>query len=76
MTDYVVACSAGIANEELLVDLNSEEESAEVPIVTIAMLPRTEKLVMCMTECRLNLDRFQEVNAQLIVGHRFQQEGL
>jgi exosome complex component RRP41 len=44
MSDYLVACSAGFANNTPLLDLNYIEESGESPILTIAMLPKSEKI--------------------------------
>ncbi|KAJ3299125.1 Exosome complex component RRP41 [Borealophlyctis nickersoniae] len=42
-------------------DLNYIEESAEVPTLTVALLPKTGKVTMLGLEARLHLDKFAEV---------------
>ncbi|KAH6578401.1 hypothetical protein BASA50_002533 [Batrachochytrium salamandrivorans] len=61
MSDYVVACSAGFTNGSAILDLNYIEESAEVPTLTVALLPKSGKLTMLNMESRIHLDNFQEV---------------
>ncbi|RKO87572.1 ribosomal protein S5 domain 2-type protein [Blyttiomyces helicus] len=61
MVDYVAACSAGFVNETAILDLNYIEESAEVPTLTVALLPKTGKVTMLGLESRLHLDKFEQV---------------
>ncbi|KAI9205338.1 ribosomal protein S5 domain 2-type protein [Polychytrium aggregatum] len=59
MTDYVAACSSGFANDHAILDLNYIEEMAEVPALTMAILPKTGKVTMLGLEARLHLDHFE-----------------
>ncbi|KAJ8323201.1 Exosome non-catalytic core component [Batrachochytrium dendrobatidis] len=61
MSDYVIACSAGFSNGSALLDLNYIEESAELPVLTAALLPKSGKLTMLSMESRLHLNHFQDV---------------
>ncbi|KAI8895269.1 ribosomal protein S5 domain 2-type protein [Globomyces pollinis-pini] len=61
MSDYVVACSAGYANDQPMMDLNYIEESAESPLLTLALCPKSEKITLLNMECRLHLDNFEDV---------------
>ncbi|KAI9105621.1 ribosomal protein S5 domain 2-type protein [Phlyctochytrium arcticum] len=61
MLDYVCACSAGWANNEPLLDLNYLEESADVPTLTVALLPKSGKVTMLGLESRLQIDKFELV---------------
>ncbi|KAJ3330655.1 Exosome complex component RRP41 [Blyttiomyces sp. JEL0837] len=61
MQDYVVACSSGFANGSAILDTNFLEETADVPIVTVALLPTNGKVVLLEMESRLHLNAFPEV---------------
>ncbi|KAJ3186272.1 Exosome complex component RRP41 [Gaertneriomyces sp. JEL0708] len=61
MMDYVCACSAGLANDQGILDLNYLEESADVPTLTVAMMPKSGKITMLGLESRLHVDKLEEV---------------
>lgn len=74
MKDYVVACSAGVVDgvailgnlhiscdTNLKIDLNVIEENANVPTLTIALLPRTNKITFIELESKLHLDDLEKV---------------
>ncbi|TPX72147.1 hypothetical protein SpCBS45565_g00654 [Spizellomyces sp. 'palustris'] len=61
MTDYVCACSAGYVNNQAILDLNYLEESAEIPTLTVALLPKSGKITMLGLESRLHLDKLEPV---------------
>ncbi|TPX48295.1 hypothetical protein SeLEV6574_g02106 [Synchytrium endobioticum] len=61
MSEYVCACSAGWANDAAILDLNYIEESADVPTVTVALLPTSGKVITLGMETRLHLDSFDAV---------------
>ncbi|TPX34565.1 hypothetical protein SmJEL517_g02817 [Synchytrium microbalum] len=61
MSEYVCACSAGWANDAAILDLNYIEESADVPTVTVAVLPKSGKVISLGMETRLHLDVFESV---------------
>ncbi|KAJ3190531.1 Exosome complex component RRP41 [Irineochytrium annulatum] len=61
MNDFVSACSAAYANETSLLDINYTEEISDIPIVTIACLSKSKKIVLVSSETRLHLDNFAEV---------------
>ena len=46
MTDYVCACSAGYANEQIILDLNYIEESSEMPILTVCVSPKNGNVIL------------------------------
>ena len=61
MTDYLTACSIGVGNDLLLLDLNYTEEATEAPVVTVAVLAQSGKMTMCNLECRLPMDSLEEI---------------
>lgn len=58
--DYVCAVSAGVHSTHALLDLSTLEEN-DVPHLTAAVLPRTEKVTLVTLETRLHADRFEEI---------------
>ena len=46
MTDYIVSCSAGFANQTAFLDLNYTEESADASMLTIAVTAKSPKVSM------------------------------
>ncbi|KAJ3013749.1 Exosome complex component RRP41 [Thoreauomyces humboldtii] len=61
MTDYLCACSAGHVNNQPILDLNYLEESADVPTLTVAIMPNSGKITMLGLEARLHVDKLEEV---------------
>ncbi|KAI9283271.1 putative exosomal 3'-5 [Sporodiniella umbellata] len=61
MLDYVCACSAGCIDKVPVLDLNSLEESADTPELTVAILPRTGKVNLVELESRLHMDKLASV---------------
>ncbi|RKO94927.1 hypothetical protein CAUPRSCDRAFT_9550, partial [Caulochytrium protostelioides] len=59
VTDYVTACSAGYIGSDPVLDLNYLEESAGMPQLTLALLPRTRKIVTMAMEQKLHLDHLE-----------------
>lgn len=71
MIDFVCAVTGGVHSTFPILDLTLLEES-DVPNVTIAVMPKTQKVSMVTMETRLHVDRFDEVfnlatNAGLVV---------
>lgn len=60
MTDYITSCSVGFANDKAILDMNYIEENAEAPLVTLAICPKSEKVLLLNTECRLHMDNLEE----------------
>ena len=46
MQDYVCACTAGCIDDEPVLDLNHFEESHDTPELTVALLPKTNKVTL------------------------------
>ena len=46
MQDYVCACTAGCIDDEPVLDLNYIEESYDTPELTVALLPKTDKITL------------------------------
>ncbi|KAJ1973703.1 Exosome non-catalytic core component [Dimargaris xerosporica] len=64
MTDYVCACSAGYIDETPVLDLNHMEESSyETPDLTVAVMPRSEKILLLQMESRLQIGRLEDTLA-------------
>ncbi|RIA92454.1 ribosomal protein S5 domain 2-type protein [Glomus cerebriforme] len=68
MKDYVCACSAGCINDEPVLDLNNIEETNNVPELTVALLPKTDKITLLQMESRLHVDKFQPVMEMAAIG--------
>ena len=45
MKDYVCAVTAGVIDGTVVLDLNTQERSANGPYLTVALMPKTEKIV-------------------------------
>jgi len=60
MTDYVVALTAGLHLSSTLLDLSSSEE-LDLPNLTVAVLPRSQRVTLAQLETRLHADRFEEM---------------
>ncbi|KAI5121236.1 hypothetical protein M0805_007243 [Coniferiporia weirii] len=58
--DYVCAVSAGVHATYPLLDLSTLEEN-DIPHLTAAVMPRTDKVTLVTLETRLHADRFQEI---------------
>eukprot|EP00026_Physarum_polycephalum_P008728 Phypoly_transcript_08828.p1 GENE.Phypoly_transcript_08828~~Phypoly_transcript_08828.p1 ORF type:complete len:242 (-),score=20.15 Phypoly_transcript_08828:50-775(-) len=61
MRDFVCACAAGCIDGIPLLDLNYVEGTAGGPELPVALLPRTDGIVMLQMESRLPLDMFERV---------------
>jgi len=60
LMDYVCACTAACIDTSPLLDLTQTEES-DLPNLTVAVLPRSEKVTLVTMETRLHVDRFEEI---------------
>ncbi|KAH9481534.1 Exosome complex component RRP41 [Psilocybe cubensis] len=60
MIDFICAVSGGVHSTHPLLDLTLLEEN-DVPNVTIAVMPKTQKVSLVTMETRLHVDRFEEV---------------
>lgn len=56
MKDSLVAVTASVSNKCAILDLNYSEESMELPVFTVAFLPRTGNLALSHLEGRLPAD--------------------
>lgn len=61
MKDFVVACSAGYLEKTPLLDLNFMESSSTGPMLPVAILPRTNQVMMVTMDSRLSLPVFKTV---------------
>lgn len=46
MTDFIVASSASFCNDVAVLDLNYTEEGAELPHLTVALMPKSGSITM------------------------------
>ncbi|XP_065652192.1 exosome complex component RRP41 [Hydra vulgaris] len=61
MKDFVCACTSSYVQEKNLTDINHLEESSGSCQLTLAMLPRTAKVVAFQVSSRLHLDNLEEL---------------
>ncbi|GAQ84546.1 3'-5'-exoribonuclease family protein [Klebsormidium nitens] len=61
MRDLVASCAAGYLNGTPLLDLNYVEDSAGGPDLTVALLPKAEKVTLLQMDSKLPLDTFEAV---------------
>ncbi|KAF9048394.1 3' exoribonuclease family, domain 1-domain-containing protein [Panaeolus papilionaceus] len=60
MIDFVCAITSGVHSTSPLLDLTTLEEN-DVPNMTLAMMPKTQKISLVTMETRLHVDRFSEI---------------
>jgi len=60
MTDFVCAVTGGVHSTSTMLDLTTLEEN-DLPHLTLAVMPKTEKISMVTLETRLHVDRFEEL---------------
>ncbi|KAF5326406.1 hypothetical protein D9611_000941 [Ephemerocybe angulata] len=60
MTDFVCAVTGGVHSTSPMLDLSTLEEN-DIPHVTVAVMPKTKKVVLVTMETRLHVDRFEEI---------------
>ena len=86
MTDYVCAITCALHDATPLLDLTSIEES-DLPHVTVAILPRSQKVTLATLETPLAVERFEEmlkltgdaakvIHAEMLVAVRARSEKL
>jgi len=71
MRDYVCSCTSTCYDDTTLLDVNHSEESTstgEVPLVTMALLPKTEEMVLFELDSRLHCDRLEKLIEATVKG--------
>ncbi|KAJ2723822.1 hypothetical protein GGI07_002361 [Coemansia sp. Benny D115] len=69
MVDYVCACTAGFVDETAVLDLNRvEESSADMPALTVAVLPRNGNIALLQMESKLHSSKLEGVMDLAIEG--------
>jgi exosome complex component RRP41 len=68
MRDYVVACSVGCLDGTNVLDINRTESGARGPELTVAILPKTERIVTTIMESRVHADQFKGMLDMSLVG--------
>ena len=61
LKDYVCACSAGFLDEKPVVDINYIEESSGAPELIVAILPKSEQIVLVEMNGRLHEDHLNNI---------------
>ncbi|KAK9466813.1 ribosomal protein S5 domain 2-type protein [Lipomyces arxii] len=67
MYDYVCACTAGIYDREVLLDLNRIEES-DMPFLTMATVGNSRKTSLLQLEMKVQFDRLEGMMAAAMSG--------
>jgi exosome complex component RRP41 len=60
MSDFVCAVTGGVHSTSPMLDLTTLEEN-DIPHVTVAVMPKSKKVVLVTMETRLHVERFQEL---------------
>ncbi|XP_031570086.1 exosome complex component RRP41-like [Actinia tenebrosa] len=61
MKDYVSASTVSFVNDTPLMDINYLEESSGGPQLSLAILPKSEKVVLFQMDSRLHMDNMEKV---------------
>ena len=61
MKDYVSATTVSFVNDTPLMDINYLEESSGGPQLSLAILPKSEKVVLFQMDSRLHMDNMEKV---------------
>jgi exosome complex component RRP41 len=61
MKDYVCSCAVSFINDSTLLDTNYLEESSSAPQLTLAILPKSEKIVLFRLDSKLHADNLEKV---------------
>jgi len=61
MLDFVVACTVGCVDNIPLIDLNFYEEGSGTPDMPIALLPKSNNIILLQMDSKLPLDTFEKV---------------
>jgi exosome complex component RRP41 len=61
MKDYVCSCAVSFINDSALLDINYLEESSSAPQLTLAILPKSEKIVLFRLDSKLHADNLEKV---------------
>ncbi|KAK9245972.1 ribosomal protein S5 domain 2-type protein [Lipomyces tetrasporus] len=67
MYDYVCACTAGMLDREVLLDLNRIEES-DMPFLTMATIGSKRKVALLQLEMKVQFDRLEPMMAASMSG--------
>ncbi|XP_067136862.1 LOW QUALITY PROTEIN: exosome complex component RRP41-like [Centruroides vittatus] len=68
LKDFVCSCSGGLINDKPIVDINYQEESFGTPTLILAILPKTEEIVLAESFGRLHIDLQNKLMDQTIKG--------
>lgn len=61
MKDYVCSCAVSFMNDSALLDINYLEESSSAPQLTLAILPKSEKIVLLRLDSKLHADNLEKI---------------
>ncbi|XP_065840894.1 exosome complex component RRP41-like [Oscarella lobularis] len=68
MRDFVCACTASCIDETPIVDINYLEENARGPDFSLAIFPRSEKVLLCHMNSRTHIDHLEGITDTAIQG--------
>eukprot|EP01087_Luapelamoeba_hula_P003614 TRINITY_DN1340_c0_g1_i1.p1 TRINITY_DN1340_c0_g1~~TRINITY_DN1340_c0_g1_i1.p1 ORF type:complete len:248 (+),score=34.00 TRINITY_DN1340_c0_g1_i1:131-874(+) len=68
LKDFVISAAAGYISGTPILDLNYVEDSAGGPDLPVAILPKSDKVVMCQMDSKLPIDMFEKVIKLAIEG--------
>ncbi|CAM9403889.1 unnamed protein product, partial [Chrysoparadoxa australica] len=68
MQDLVVSCSAGHVEGVSILDLNHQEQRFDGPYLPVAILPRSEQIVLAKMQSRFALELYEELLKAAVEG--------
>lgn len=68
LKDYVSACTVSFVSDNPIVDINYLEETSGGPQLSLAILPKSEKIVLFQMDSRLHVDNVEKVLKLAIKG--------
>eukprot|EP00041_Stephanoeca_diplocostata_P005737 m.67603 g.67603 ORF g.67603 m.67603 type:complete len:245 (-) comp15972_c0_seq18:2721-3455(-) len=68
MKDFVVACSVGCVDGTNILDVNKIESGAHGPELSVAILPKSKRIITTVMESRVHLDQFDQLLEMAVCG--------
>lgn len=66
--DFAVSCSATLIDDNTLIDVNHSEESANLPILTLSMLPKSKQILSMESSGRVPVDLIEKMIDACVAG--------
>ncbi|EDV28699.1 Exosome complex component RRP41 [Trichoplax sp. H2] len=62
MKDFICSCTASLVDSKTIIDVNNSEElHFSNPLLTLAILPTSEEIILCQMKSRLHADHLEDI---------------